>query len=87
MGVGADHQLHARLSRHRDVQVVQVEALGLGVDLEQHAVVAGRRDDLGHVHGIGLATAEQPAGRVPQHVHARMRQRPHDPACHLRASG
>jgi hypothetical protein len=38
MGVCVDRDLHADLSRPKDVQVVQVEAVGLGVQLDGHVV-------------------------------------------------
>ena len=45
MRVGVDDQLHAGRPRRGDVQIVQIEAVGLRVDFEQDAVVAGGLDD------------------------------------------
>ena len=52
MRVGRDDQRHAALAREPRVRVVEIQTLGLAVDLHRHAALAGGSDDRGHVHRV-----------------------------------
>ena len=64
MGVGGDADQHPLLPGHLAVEVGEVKALGVGVELQVAAPVAGLADDAGHVDVVGLALGDQPPGGV-----------------------
>lgn len=69
MGVGRDGELDAGLFRGMDMDVVQVEPVRLGVDLEMAPQVASRDEDAIHVDVVGFALADQPPGRMAEDGH------------------
>lgn len=82
MRVGVDHVQGACLHRHPDQRVREIEALGVGVDLEQHPMVARGGDDLREIDRRRLALSDQAAGRMRQRVDPRMGDRGEDTLRH-----
>jgi hypothetical protein len=81
--VGADGDVNAQLPGAPGVGVVQVEPRRIRVDLDGLAVSFRGLEDLLQVDGIRRALADQPAGRVREDAHARMREGAADPRRHL----
>src|SRR5579875_255065 len=69
--VGIDNDADATFLRRHQGRVVQVEAIRLGVQLQQTAVVGRRLEDYLQVHVIALALADQPASRVTDGMYMR----------------
>ena len=80
--VGVEHELHPGGGRRARVHVVQVTAVRLAVDLEEGAGARGRLDQRADVDVVAGALADQPTGRVADHVDERMLDRAHDPRGH-----
>ena len=64
--------------------VRHIQAIGLRVDLEGHAVSRCRIDHSFDVHARRIAAQEQPTGEVTDDVHRRMFNRLDHPSSHLR---
>jgi len=54
VGVGADHQPHTGFMYGPCLDVIEVQPLRLGVDLERHSMVGGRLHDLVEIDLVGL---------------------------------
>ena len=70
--VGVETDGDAQFSGAAGMDIVQVEAGGMSVDLHRHAVTSGRREDLLHVQPVRLAFQQEAAGRVAEHVDVRL---------------
>ena len=75
VGVGVDHDPHARARGRTRVDVGQVAAVGVGVDLEHRARPRGGREDGVEVDRVRLAPLDQPARGVADGVHQGMLER------------
>src|SRR5271165_5732451 len=60
--IGVDHNLHALLLGLPQMHVVQVEAVGIGIQFHGHFVLRGRGQDSVHVEGVGVAAQLDAAG-------------------------
>ncbi len=72
MGVGVDHDRHARARGGARVHVGEVAPVGVGVDLEHRAGARGRREHGVEVDRVGRAALDQPARGVSDRVDERM---------------
>ena len=77
VGVGVDHEHRSRLGCGLRVDVVQVAAVGVCVDLQERAGLDRRGDDAVDVDRVRLAPLDQPAGGVPDGVDERVAHRGH----------
>ena len=66
MGVGVDHDLHALLLGLAEVDVVQVEAVGIGIQLHRNFVFRGGRQNGVHVECVGVAAQLNAAGGMSE---------------------
>ena len=83
MRVGVDHDLHARGRGRARVDVGQVAAVGVGVDLEHRAGARGGLDHAGDVEWIRTARLDLAPGGVAEGVDQRVLDRRHDAVGHL----
>ena len=65
-------------------ETVKIKALGVRVYFNGNTCSCCRVDDFDHVHGVGLARQQQPAGGVAEHGDKRVLHGPHNAGCHLR---
>ena len=66
---------------------VEVEPVRVGVDLDHRAGLRGSLDHRVEVHRVPVAGQQQPAGRVAEHRHPGVRDRPDDPRASSHARG
>jgi hypothetical protein len=64
VGVAADRDQHAFVPGELTMDVEQIEAIGMRIELQKAAPLPRMTDDPQHIHVIGLAPIEQAAGRV-----------------------
>ena len=69
MGVGGDHELHARPLRGGGVAVVEVEPPGVGVDFEEGACAGRGFDHRLDIHVVGRTAVDEPTRGVSDHAH------------------
>lgn len=75
MGIGVDDEPRAFVLRHANEDVAQVETLGLRIDFEQDAELAGRSHDLHQIELRWRPRRQAPPRRMRQNRHARMAKR------------
>src|SRR5689334_7169892 len=80
--VAADHEAGAGIARGARVHVIEIETLGLGVDLEHDAGRCGHGDHAFEIDGDRRALAEQSTRRVREHVDMAVADRAHDALGH-----
>ena len=64
MGIRGDHDFHALFLAHAEVDVFEVEAVGVGIALHGDAIFGAGVEDFLHVVGEFVAAEEQAAGGV-----------------------
>ena len=74
--VGVHRESDAVPSGPQHVLVLEVETIGVGVDLEGGAGARGRLEDRVQVQFDRRPRADAPAGQVPDDIHARVLDRP-----------
>src|SRR5579885_465648 len=62
VGIGIDRNLDSLVARPVQIAPVEIEARGMGVDLDTDAMFGGRVDHGVYVHRIALATKQQAPG-------------------------
>src|SRR5438552_455922 len=83
IGIGVNHATHPFFLRHRPPAPVEIEPFRSGVELDP---AAGFRRGFEHrrdVDGVTFAFQQQPAGRMRQHRHERIRNRANDTLRHF----
>ena len=84
MRVRVDDELHASIARQPGVNVVEIQAIDLAVDLKRDAGRGRGGEHPVDIEAVGLAFEDQPSGRVRQDIHPRAGHRAQQPVGHLR---
>ena len=79
VGVAADRDQHAFVPGELTMDVEQIKAIGLRIELQKAASLPRMTDDSQHIHVIGLALIEEAPGRMRKDGEVRMIHGAEDP--------